>query len=261
MLKVRDYRSVIEAKLTALRDRASRLEEVLAVLGEVDREDGIVVETPPTVETPPANETESEMQPVSADDVSLIDTLRRAVLTSSRLVPTAQLIDEVSRNRPIKRQSVYVTLNRLKKSGEIDNVEGEGWASPDVADRERRFVSNEPEEVFDLADCAGWDIQHYKQHRLERAHLVALILHVRAGASDNGGGYTPAQADAVLQRLFRSAPTILDTVDAVLAGRDTPEGEPGRKDTTKSRQQSAAAGVRATRAKYGEKYRDVPWPE
>ena len=69
----------------------------------------------------------------------------------------------------------------------------------------------------------GWDIQHCRKHRPERSHLVALLLHVHRGASEIGGDYTPAQADAVLQRLIRSAPTILDAVGEVLEGGPDPE--------------------------------------
>ena len=116
-------------------------------------------------------------------------------------------------------------------------------------------------EIFELADCAGWDVQHYKNHRLERAHLVALFYHVHSGASEGGSGYTSAQADAVLQRFVRSVPTILEAVTEILEGDSVPEGEPGVEDTTESRMLSAAAGVRAVRAKYGKHYREVPWPE
>ena len=124
----------------------------------------------------------------------------------------------------------------------------------------RRPRSHE-QNVFALADCMGWDIQHYCKHRPERSHLVALLLHVHRGASESGGDYTPPQADAVLQRLIRSAPTILDAVGEVLEGGQIPEGDSGHEDTTESRTQSAAAGVRAARSKYGEDYRSIPWPE
>ena len=117
------------------------------------------------------------------------------------------------------------------------------------------------QEMFALADCMGWDIQHYRRHRLERSHLVALLLHVHRGASE--GAYTHAQADAVLQRLIRSAPTILEAVDVVLAGGQVaaPDDGTGHEDTTETRKQSAAAGVRATRSKYGDDYRKIPWPQ
>ena len=95
----------------------------------------------------------------------------------------------------------------------VDSAAGAEWTVPD--------------DVFDLADCMGWDIQHYRKHRLERSHLVALLLHVHRGASESEGGYTPAQANAVLQRLIRSAPTILDAVGEVLEGGQIPEGDSG----------------------------------
>ena len=117
------------------------------------------------------------------------------------------------------------------------------------------------EEMFALADCMGWDIQHYLRHQPERSHLIALILHVHRGVS--GGDYTDAQADAVLQRLIRSAPTILEAVDVELAGGQVaaPDDGTGHEDTTETRKQSAAAGVRAARSKYGDDYRKIPWPE
>ena len=57
------------------------------------------------------------------------------------------------------------------------------------------------------------------------------------------------------------APTILDAVGEVLDGGQIPEGDSGHEDTTESRRQSAAAGVREVRSKYGEGYRSIPWPE
>ena len=257
---MRDYRSVIEEKLRALRGRASRLEALLAALDEIDREDGITAESPATVV-----ESQVEEAPASAgaEDESLTDHLRRLAGGASRLQATGPLADEALRNRPGKRQSVYATLNRLKKAGDVDNIENKGWASPAVVERERRFMENRPKEVFDLADCAGWDIQHYKNHRVERAHLIALMLHVRAGTSERGGsGYTLAQADAVLQRLVRSIPTILEAVDAVLATGEIPEETRiSSEDTTESRCQAASEGVRVARAQYGDEYRAIPWPE
>lgn len=247
-----DYRSLAEAELAELRERAARLETAIAVMDELDGTSPIV-EEPPTVK-PGTGEDEA-----AADDLTLIDDVRRRLSVSGDIVPVSRLVDELSRSRPgVKRQSVYATLNRLKKLGEFDNVEGVGWGPAPRAESERRFMEGRPE-VYDLADCLGWDIQHYRKRWPERAHLVALILHVHSGVSE--GSYTLEQANAVLQRLIRSAPTILDAVDAVLAGGEASEGEPGTGDTTESRERSAAAGIRAVRAKYGENYREVPWPK
>ena len=140
-----------------------------------------------------------------------------------------------------------MTKSRSASMASVDSAAGAEWTVPD--------------DVFDLADCMGWDIQHYRKHRLERSHLVALLLHVHRGASESEGGYTPAQANAVLQRLIRSAPTILDAVGEVLEGGQIPEGDSGHEDTTESRRQSAAAGVRAARSRYSEDYRNIPWPQ
>ena len=263
---MRDYRSVIQEKLTALRERESRLEALLAALDEIDAEDDIAVDSPPPAPAAFADEPQVEEAAVSAgfEDESLADHLRRLVGGASRLRAPGPLVDEILRSRPGgKRQTVYVTLQRLKKAGEVDNIANMGWASPAVVERERRFTENRPKEVFDLADCAGWDIQHYKNHRMERAHLIALMLHVRAGASEHGGsGYTLAQADAVLQRLVRSIPTILEAVDTVLATGEIPEETRiSSEDTTESRCQAAWEGVRVAQVEYGAEYRTVPWPE
>ena len=255
---MRDYRSLITEKLSELQERKSRLEALLAGLDEIDGEDGFIAESTLADDAPSA-----ESAVLVDEDESLTDNLRRLVGQSSRFLPSAVLMREVSRGRHVKRQSVYATLNRLKKAGEVDNVEGKGWASPAVAERERRFLESRPSEVFDLADCAGWDIQHYKNHRVERAHLVALILQVHAGASENGGdGYTVAQANAVLDRLIRAAPTVLEAVSDVLAAGEIPEETESLSEvSTESRQQSGREGVRVTKGKYGDEFRDVPWPE
>ena len=161
-------------------------------------------------------------------------------------------------------QHVYNTLSRLSEQGKVRQGEDGHWSLvTDALARlgRRKGTTEHEQDVFALADCMGWDIQHYRKHRPERSHLVALLLHVHCGASESGGDYTPAQADAVLQRLIRSAPTILDAVGEVLEGGQIPEGDSGHEDTTESRRQSAAAGVRAARSKYGEDYRSIPWPE
>ncbi len=161
-------------------------------------------------------------------------------------------------------QHVYNTLSRLSEQGKVRQGEDGHWSLvTDALVRlgRRQGTTDHEQDVFALADCMGWDIQHYRKHRPERSHLVALFLHVHRGASESGGDYTPAQADAVLQRLIRSAPTILDAVGEVLEGGQIREGDSGHEDTTESRRQSAAAGVRAARSKYGKDYRRIPWPE
>lgn len=161
-------------------------------------------------------------------------------------------------------QHVYNTLSRLSEQGKVRQGEDGHWSLVTGAlarlGQKKRTTEHE-QDVFALADCMGWDIQHYRKHRPERSHLVALLLHVHRGASESGGDYTPAQADAVLQRLIRSAPNILDAVDEVLEGGQIPKGDSGHEDTTESRRQSAAAGVRAARSQYGEDFRSIPWPE
>lgn len=161
-------------------------------------------------------------------------------------------------------QHVYNTLSRLSEQGKVRQGEDGHWSLVTGAlarlGQKKRTTEHE-QDVFALADCMGWDIQHYRKHRPERSHLVALLLHVHRGASESGGDYTPAQADAVLQRLIRSAPNILDAVDEVLEGGQIPKGDSSHEDTTESRRQSAAAGVRAARSQYGEDFRSIPWPE
>ena len=161
-------------------------------------------------------------------------------------------------------QHVYNTLSRLSEQGKVRQREDGRWSlvtDPSARLGRKTMTAEHEQDVFGLADCMGWDIQHYRKHRPERSHLVALLLHVHRGASESGGDYTPTQADAVLQRLIRSAPTILDAVDEVLEGGQIPEGDSGHEDTTESRKQSAAAGVRAAHSKYGGDYRSIPWPE
>ena len=161
-------------------------------------------------------------------------------------------------------QHVYNTLSRLSEQGKVRQGEDGHWSLvTDAVARlgGRQGAAGHERNVFALADCMGWDIQHYRKHRPERSHLIALLLHVRRGASESGGDYTAAQAGSVLERLIRSAPTILDAVDEVLEGGQIPEADSGHEDTTESRRQSAAAGVSAARSKYGDDYRLIPWPE
>ena len=161
-------------------------------------------------------------------------------------------------------QHVYNPLSRLSEHGKVRQGEDGHWRLVTDAStrfRRKRGTTQHEQDVFALADCMGWDIQHYRKHRPERSHLVALLLHVQRGASESGGDYTPAQADAVLQRLIRSAPTILDAVGEVLGGGQIPKDDSSHEDTTESRRQSAAAGVRAARSKYGADYRSIPWPQ
>ena len=108
------------------------------------------------------------------------------------------------------------------------------------------------EEITALADCLGWDIQHIKKYRPERSHLIALIYHASLG-KDVG---------QALDRLIRSTPTILDAVDEFVANEAAmPESKPGAEDSTENRRRSAAVGIRIAKDKYGDKYRQIPWPE
>lgn len=191
---------------------------------------------------------------------SMPDTILTCLSAAGRPLSKRELMDKLRKAGLSSKhlsQHVFNTLSRLHNQGKVHGEDGL-WSLTDAMSRLRE---PEQEDVFGLADCMGWDIQHYRKHRPERAHLVALLLHVHRGAAEGGGPYTPAQADAVLQRLIRSAPTILAAVDEVLAGGQIPESGPDREDTTESRRQSAAAGVRAARSKYGEDYRSIPWPE
>ena len=180
-----------------------------------------------------------------------VQQLREESLVERKHTRHVTAIEAMATGQPRSESTPYLELT------------SKGWQAARglrAADREQGGESPLSDEEFALADVVGWDIQHYKKHRLERAHIVALIAHVHRGASASSG-YTNAQADAVLQRLFRSAPTILQAVDEFLTVDDLPEVEPESEDTTATRRRSAVAGIRAVRAKYGDEHRTVPWPE
>lgn len=197
--------------------------------------------------------------------MSMPEAILACLSTAGRPLAKRDLMDMLRKGgrSSAKHLSQHV-YSRLSEQGKVRQGEDGHWSLVTGAlarlGQKKRTTEHE-QDVFALADCMGWDIQHYRKHRPERSHLVALLLHVHRGASESGGDYTPAQADAVLQRLIRSAPNILDAVDEVLEGGQIPKGDSSHEDTTESRRQSAAAGVRAARSQYGEDFRSIPWPE